>query len=143
MGRSAHYSSPSSKLRDQRRLSKFLTRKLSCRKPVKLMMSRLASIDMMPTSNLQELSISLTNSISIPSRPKSKCLSIIRLASFNSCPANQTHDYHPHIIEACRLMYGKKPDQLTSDEEEHFEGYQEWKNEKGEPIEEDFIFKPA
>ena len=40
-------------------------------------------------------------------------------------------------------MYGKKPDQLTSDEEEHFEGYQEWKNEKGEPIDEDFICKPA
>ena len=39
-------------------------------------------------------------------------------------------------------MYGKSSDQLTTEEAEHFRGYQEYKIRSGLPIEEDSLYKP-
>ena len=50
--------------------------------------------------------------------------------------------YHPHIVEACRLMYSKKPDELSLKESDHFQGYRQYKIDNGLPIEEDFVYKP-
>ena len=75
--------------------------------------------------------------------PKSKHLSFSKPTACNIFPSHPKPEYHPHIVEACRLMYGKQPDQLTPDESQHFRGYQQWKCDNGEPIEEDFIYKPS
>jgi hypothetical protein len=50
--------------------------------------------------------------------------------------------HHPHIVEACRLMYSKKPDELSPEESEHFQGYRQYKIDNGLAIEEDFVYKP-
>ena len=39
-------------------------------------------------------------------------------------------------------MYGKKPDELSPEESDHFNGYQQYNINNGEPIEEDFVYKP-
>ena len=82
--------------------------------------------------------------------PVKKCLSLAKMVSVSIPPAMVSRarpsipmtTYHPYIVEACRLMYGKKPDQLTSEESAHFKGYRQYKIDKGEPIEEDFVYKP-
>ena len=67
----AHYCSPSSKLRDQRRLSNYLRIKVSASlKPVKLMVSSHPSIDINPIPNIVKLSTAKTSSTNIPSHPK-------------------------------------------------------------------------
>ena len=49
---------------------------------------------------------------------------------------------HPYIIEAAKMLYGKPPWELTLDQQEHFEGYREFKTRSGRPIEEDLCYKP-
>ena len=116
---------------------------MSTSKPIQLMISKQSSIDIKPIVEILKLATTQNSSISIPSRTESKCLSISRLPSFNLLPVNQAPEYHPHIVEAIRLMYGKKPEQLTVEESEHFNGYCNYKRDKGEPIEEDFVHKPS
>ena len=40
-------------------------------------------------------------------------------------------------------MYSKHPDDLTPEECEHFGGYRQYKIDKGEQIETDFVYKPS
>ena len=51
--------------------------------------------------------------------------------------------HHPNIIEACRMLYDKHPDKLSSEEREHFSGYRQYKINNGEPIEEDSAYNPS
>ena len=57
--------------------------------------------------------------------------------------SSSKNTYHPNIIEACKLIYGKSPDRLTSEEAQHFQGYREWKIANGLPIETDIAYKPS
>ena len=49
---------------------------------------------------------------------------------------------HPYIVEASKMLYGKPPWELSDEQAEHFEGYQEYKIRNGRPIEEDICYKP-
>ena len=40
------------------------------------------------------------------------------------------------------MLYGKPPWELSEEQAEHFEGYQEYKTRNGRPIEEDICYKP-
>ena len=87
-----------------------------------------------------EVEISVTKFDS--KKPKTK-LSIISKVSNQTKPkSSSTNTYHPNIIGACKLIYGKSPDQLTSEEAEHFQGYCEWEIANGQPIEKDIAYKP-
>ena len=142
MGRSAHYKSPSSKNRNLRRLNRHLKKRLlACPRPTNLMITRMPRIDIAPV--IKVLSIEKTSSHSILSQPKTKTLSFSSPTSCNILPSLPKPNYHPHIIEACRLMYSKHPDDLTPEECEHFRGYRQYKIDKGEPIETDFVYKPS
>ena len=92
-----------------------------------------------------KLTILNVSSQSISPKPK-PMLSIMNVLNYDIPPRPKSctqNSYHPHIIEACRLMYGKPPDQLSPEEAEHFNGYQEYKIHNGLPIEEDILYKPA
>ena len=104
------------------------------------MISKQTSIDIKPIVEILKVATTQTSSMSWT---ESKCLTISRLPSFNLLPVKQAPEHHPHIVEAIRLMYGKKPEQLTVEESEHFNGYCNYKRDKGEPIEEDFVYKPS
>ena len=74
--------------------------------------------------------------------PRSPQLGFAKTTVINISPAPPKPEYHPYVIEAIKLMYAKAPDELSSDELEQFEQYYNWKKSKGEPIEEDFVYKP-
>ena len=113
-----------------------------------------------------KLEIVHQENISIPSEPK--LLSIQKCASVNIPPDNpmarlvHTSLYcidippaplvqpaiprpylHPYIVEASKMLYGRSPWELTPEQAEHFEGYQEYKTRNGRPIEEDICYKPS
>ena len=91
-----------------------------------------------------KLTIMNVSSQNISPKPK-PMLSIVNVLNYDIPPKPKSSKscYHPHIIEACRLMYGKPPDQLSPEEAKHFNGYQEYKIRNGLPIEEDILYKPA
>ena len=135
------YQSPTKILRNLVRLTKYLEKK-----------KKTLSITVLPQVNIapeiKVLSFSQCTIINI--YPLKKCLSLAKMVSvsippsmaFPARPSIPIPTYHPHIVEACRLMYGKKPDQLTPEESAHFKGYWQYKMNNGEPIEEDFVYKP-
>ena len=119
MGRSSSYSSPSSKIRSLRRLLAF-AKKISGLKP-KLTKCSQVQIYILP-----------------------ECLSLAysKPTLININPTNATANYHPYVVEAIKLMYSKAPDELSADEWDQFQAYYQWKKEKGEPIENDIVYKP-
>jgi hypothetical protein len=50
--------------------------------------------------------------------------------------------YHPAIINASKFFFSKPPSQLTADEAQKFNQYQEDKIEIGEPLEAEEKFLP-
>ena len=62
------------------------------------------------------------------------------ISSIEPSPPKPT--YHPNIIEASRMLYGKHPDKLSSEERDHFSGYRQYKIDYGQPIEEDSAYNP-
>ena len=89
----------------------------------KLSVTNVASIDIVPEAfSLQstKLSIEVQLSLSIPPQPI----------------------YHPAVIEACQIMHGKLPSQLSSEEIKEFKFYQQFKLDNGDPIEEDDAYLP-
>ena len=82
------------------------------------------------------------SSINIPSVPQLSRLSVSKPTIIEILPDLPKPELHPHIVEACKAIYGKPPDQLTEEECEHFRGYRQWKINNGVPIEEDFLYKP-
>ena len=57
-------------------------------------------------------------------------------------PVNPKPKYHPYVVEAIKLMYAKAPDELTPEEWNQFTEYYKWRKAKGEPVEEDIVYKP-
>ena len=134
-------------LRDVRRITKFLEKKK------------------MPVQS-SKLSIVHHDTFSIPPKPKSLSIqkrvfvdippdkySTARLSRTSFCcvnipPVEQparpiARPYlHPFVVEASKMLYGKPPWELTPEQAEHFEGYQEYKTRNGRPIEEDICYKP-
>ena len=51
--------------------------------------------------------------------------------------------YHPAIINACIAITGKHPSQLTTEEANKFNTYQEYKIQQGDPIEKSIIYMPS
>ena len=58
-----------------------------------------------------------------------------------SIPPVTKPSYHPAIIKACQMTFGKPPDLLSPDETLKFEQYKAWKIKNGMPIENDPIYK--
>ena len=87
-----------------------------------------------------KLSVSSQMSIAIP--PYHPQLALSMPTVMDICPSPPKPNYHPYVIEAMKLMYAKAPDELSEDEFEQFWAYYDWKKSKGEPIEEDFVYKP-
>jgi hypothetical protein len=82
---------------------------------------------------------------SISPKPK-PMLSIMNVLNYDIPPKSCTQNsYHPHIIEACRVQIDvwKATYQLSPEEEEHCNGYQEYKIRNRLPIEEHLLYKPA
>ena len=119
--------SPSKKLRSLRRLFSFQKKKSS---PY-------------PNPKIRNLVKETVSNVNVMPWKKSLCLSLSQptLCSIQPSPPKPLH--HPNIIEACRLLYGKHPDKLSSEEREHFSGYRQYKINNGEPIEEDFVYNPS
>ena len=69
-------------------------------------------------------------------------LSISKTRAIDINPDQPKPNYHPYVVEAIKLMYAKSPDELTAEEWEKFVEYYNWKKAKGEPIEEDIVYKP-
>ena len=88
------------------------------------------------------LSIFKTYEVNIPStkNPEKLAFSQPSLTSFP--PTLPEPCLHPYIVEASRMLYGKPPWELTDEQTEHFEGYQEYKIRSGLPLEEDICYKP-
>ena len=138
------HKSPAKIFRAVRRMTKFLESK----KPI-LTTNVLPGINIPPI--LPKLSITNVQTTNIPSQKRhlpnlqfSKPVLTSYLPVKDVQPVPSKPSYHPYILEACRLMYGgKHPEQLTMDEKEHFRRFQQWKTDNGEPIEEDFVYKPS
>ena len=79
-------------------------------------------------------------SVSIP--PLYLRLQFSKPSFVDICPEEQKESYHPYLIEALKLMYGKTPDKMSTEEWDQFWHYYNWKKEKGEPIESDIVYKP-
>ena len=93
-----------------------------------------------PKPKLSIMKVS-SHSISPTLKPK-PVLSIVKVSNHEISPEPK-NTCHPNIIEACRMIYGKSPDQLTDEEAQHFQGYREWKIANGQPIETDIAYKPS
>ena len=144
MGRCSHYSSPSTRTRNLKRALKHVLSIVSdvSRPPVHLEIARLPSINIIPAKKCT-LTVKKTSQISISGVLKTVNLSFSKPTLTCMLPAICQPQFHPNIIEACKLIYGKLPNELTDEENEHFNGYKQWKIENGEPIEEDFVYNPS
>ena len=144
MCRSPTYSSVAKELRSLRRLLAHLKKKLPSAKHACLVIQSQPNIEIKPARLSKVLSHVKLSSISIRGVPKPRNMVISKPDIFSIPPSSPKPQYHPYILEACRLMYGgKHPEQLTPQEEEYFKGFQQWKIENGEPVEEDSLYKPT
>ena len=91
----------------------------------------------------KKLSIQKNIQIDIPPTMKPKTLSFTHPTIVSVPPILPEPSFHPYIVEASKMLYGKPPWELTSDQIEHFKGYQEYKIRSGLPIEEDICYKPS
>ena len=140
MGRSAHYTSPSTRIRNVRRLIKYLSEKKS--KPHLLVTQTLPPIDIKPVKIESRLSVKRTFPVNISPTKKSKNL-VFSLPTVCSYPSILPKpSFHPHIVEASNMIYEKHPIDLTHEERMHFLGYQQYKIRNGLSIEEDSVYKP-
>ena len=93
-----------------------------------------------------KLSMMKISSQSISPTTKPKPLLSFSKVSYHEIPpkpeSNSKITYHPNVIEACKMIYGKLPEQLTAGEAQHFQAYREWKIGNGQPIETDIAYKP-
>ena len=111
------------------------------RPPVQLDIAKLPSINIIPA--IRTLSVKKTSQVSISSVLKTVDLSCSKPTITCILPAICQPQFHPNIVEACKMIYGKLPNELTDEENEHFNGYKQWKIDNGEPIEEDFVYNPS
>ena len=108
-------------------------------KQPKLMVSIFPSINIQSTVKSKQLSYSKTRQLDIqPTK-----LSITKPIICNFPPVLPKPHFHPHIVEACKQIYGKRPEELSEEEKEHFRGYREWKIRNGMSVEEDTLYKPT
>ena len=135
--------SPSKKLRSLRRLFSFQKKKSSPSKTLNLSTSSQKPINIYPIPKIRNLVKETVSNVNVMPWKKSLCLSLSQptLCSIQPSPPKPLH--HPNIIEACRLLYGKHPDKLSSEEREHFSCFRQYKINNGEPIEEDFVYNPS
>ena len=84
-------------------------------------------------AHLEYLAFYPQMSVSIP--PLYPRLQFSKPSFVDICPSELKESYHPYIIEALKLMYGKAPDEINTEEWDQFWPYYNWKKEKGEPIE--------
>ena len=93
-----------------------------------------------PSKQKNQLTLALQQPISIPAfLPQ---LANSKATVIDIFPAQPEPSYHPYVREAIKLMYAKAPDELTPEEWDQFRAYHSWKKSKGEPIEEDIVYKP-
>jgi hypothetical protein len=155
------YKSPSKIFRDVMRITKFNEKKKKILPIQVLSATTLQQVSIPPeapkTPNLsisevilhsipaaeKKLSIQKTIGIDIPSTIKPKTLSFTYPIIFSVPPILPEPSFHPYIVEASKMLYGKPPWELTSDQTEHFKGYQDYKFRSGLPIEEDLCYKPS
>ena len=134
MGRSVHYTSPSTRIRNIRRLIKYLSQKIS--KPPCL------AIDIKPSISERKLSIQKIVLVDVPPKKKYQKLGFTQPTVCSFPLILPKPSFHPNIVEASKLIYGKRPIDLTQEERIHFLGYQEYKLRNGLSIEDDFVYKP-
>ena len=129
--------------RDVKRMTKFLETKNIPSKSLKMKIVQQDTISIAPKTKL--LSIRVCASTDIPPDKYAH----VRLSRSSLCsidippaPAIPRPYLHPYIVEASKMLYGKPPWELSAEQAEHFEGYQEYKIRNGRPIEEDICYKP-
>ena len=134
--------SPGRILRDVRRMTKFLENKKIPVQSLKLSIVHQDTFSITPKP--KSLSIQKCVFVDIPADKYSTSrLSRTSLCCVNVPPVEQpaiptARPYlHPFIAEASKMLYGKPPWELTTEQAEHFEGYQEYKTRNERPIEED------
>ena len=134
-------------MRDVRRMTKFLENKNFPAKSLKLQVVHLDAYSFAPKPKL--LHIQRCVSIDIPptksppvglSRTSLCCIDIPPVTLVQ--PSIPRPYLHPYIVEASKMLYGKPPWDLSAEQAEHFEGYQEYKKRNGRPIEQDICYKP-
>ena len=134
------HKSPSKILRDVIRISKFNEKK--SRIPVLSIMT-LQSISIPPEPQKKcILSISKTCHVDIIPMKNPKTLAFSQPTLTSLLPTLPEPSLHPYIVEASKMLYGKPPWELTAEQSDHFEGYQEYKIRSGLPIEDDICYKP-
>jgi hypothetical protein len=134
--------SPAKKLRSLQRFYSFQKKKLAVTKPL-LTIAHLKPIDINPVEKKTKLVMENASRVNILPQPKSQHLTFSRPTLCSILPSPPGPQHHPNIVEACKMLYGKHPDQLSSEERNHFSGYRQWKMDNGEPIEEDFVYNPT
>ena len=132
--------SPAKKLRSLRRLYSFRKKKLALSTTLNLSICSFKPINIYPVQKIPNLVMENTSDVNIQQKSQHLTISQPTFCSFPPLPPQPKH--HPNIVEACRLMYGKHPDKLSLEERNHFRGYRQWKEENGEPIEDDFVNIP-
>ena len=135
--------SPSKKLRSLRRLFSFQKKKFSSSKTLNRSISCQTPINIYPIQKIINLVKENVSNVNVMPWKKSLCLSVSPPTLCSIQPSLPKPHHHPNIIEACRLLYGKHPDELSCEEREHFSGYRQYKINNGEPIEEDFVYNPS
>ena len=135
--------SPSKKLRSLRRLVSFRKKKSSPSKTQNLAISCQKQINIYPIPNIRNLIKENVSNVNVMPGMKSQHLSFSRPTICSIEPSPPKPIPHPNIVEACRMLYGKHPEKLSSEEREHFSGYRQYKINNGEPIEEDSAYNPS
>ena len=96
------YTSPSTRIRNVRRLIKYLLEKKS--KQPKLVIETLLPIDIKPVIIKRDLSTKKISLISIPPRKKSEHL-VFTQPTVSSFPSiHPKPSFHPHIVEASTMI---------------------------------------
>ena len=130
--------SPSKKLRSLKRLMSFIKTKSSNivddQKQFEVVSQQ--SISFIPPK--PNLDVTRMPSIDLPwIRPKLSCVALQPI----TIPPRLI--YHPNIINACNAFFSKHPRDLTSEEIQKFNTYQNHKIQIGEPIESEIIYMPS
>ena len=141
------YKSPAKIFRDVMRITKFNEKKTLLIQVLSVTTLQQVSIPPGPTKtpNLtilkatlhsipaveKKLGIQKTTEINIPSTKMPKTLSFTQPIIFSLPPILPKSSFHPYIVEASKMLYGKPPWELTADQTEHFKGYQDYKIRSG------------
>ena len=119
--------SPAKKLRSLKRIFTFIKTK------------SFSSLSISPTK--PNLSITISPSFDLPPRIQTKPK--LSLTCVQTTSISPRAIYHPAIISACKAFHGKHPSQLTPEEANKFNFYRTYKQQHGEPIEDDIVYLPS